>query len=162
MSRKQRSLVLVLAVVVLVVGFVIARQAGDDDESTTTAGTVAQTVPAEASEPEGGAGDETGAEAEATEPEAAKPAKPRPPLVEVAGGQPVGGVKELGYDRGDLVDFRVRSDVADEIHVHGYDVEQELPAGEAVRIRFPADIDGRFEVELHESGAQIVELEVQP
>jgi hypothetical protein len=158
MSRTMRAAVLALAVAVLVVGFVIAQQAGDDDASGGA--TVAQTQQAE-QQPEAGSDDgleagRTPAEQEAT------PITPEPPLVRVRGGEPVGGVQQLAFDKGDRVDFRVRADAADEIHVHGYDVVRQLPAGETVRIRFPADIDGRFEVELHGTGTQIARLEVQP
>ena len=60
------------------------------------------------------------------------------------------------------VRFKVRSDAADEVHVHGYDVEEEVPAGGVASFSFPADIEGLFEVELHHSEAQIAELRVEP
>ncbi len=44
--------------------------------------------------------------------------------------------------------FRVESDVADEIHVHGYDLKKDVPAGGSVSFSFPASIEGVFEVEL--------------
>lgn len=159
MSRNARALVLALAAVALVVGFVIAQRSGDDDSDDATA-TATQTV-AET------AGAETGA-ADAAEPGAADDAgppeepEPKPPLVRVEGQQPVGGVQELVFHQGDVVDFRVRSDVDEELHVHGYDVTKALPAGKAVRVRFPADIEGRFEVELHGAHVQVARLEVQP
>ncbi|HEY8584314.1 MAG TPA: hypothetical protein VIL49_15260 [Capillimicrobium sp.] len=170
MSRNQRFALLALAVVVLVVGFVVARSAGDDDEPSQSASVpaAAQTQPPEPAEPADGAGSEAGAEAEATEEEEAdeaqpsEPAEEAPPLIRTEGGQPVGGVEELSYALGDEVDFRVRSDVDEELHVHGYEIVEPLPAGKAVRVRFPADIDGRFEIELHGAGSQIAELEVQP
>ncbi|HEU4656192.1 MAG TPA: hypothetical protein VFR97_01640 [Capillimicrobium sp.] len=164
MSRTQRSLVLALAVVVLVVGFVIARSAGDDDgdgASSTTATTAAQ-AQTQAAAPEGEAGSEADAKAEATEDEATAPAEPKPQLIVVKGGAPVGGVARLEATKGDRVEFRVRSDAPDELHVHGYEIEEELPAGRTVDVSFPADIDGRFEIELHGSETQIAELEVQP
>ena len=40
------------------------------------------------------------------------------------------------------------SDVADEIHVHGYDLKKDVPAGGSVRFSFPASIEGVFEIEL--------------
>jgi major membrane immunogen (membrane-anchored lipoprotein) len=80
----------------------------------------------------------------------------------VRDGKPVGGVQQLEYDAGEQVRFAVRSDAADEVHVHGYDVTERLPAGQAVRISFPAEIEGIFEVELHGSEMQIAELRVNP
>ena len=41
----------------------------------------------------------------------------------------------------------------DELHVHGYDIEEELPAGKQATIDFTADQTGVFEVETHESGS---------
>ena len=54
------------------------------------------------------------------------------------------------------------SDIAEEVHVHGYDREAAIPAGGRAKLRFPATIDGRFEIELHGSGQQIAELTVNP
>jgi hypothetical protein len=50
---------------------------------------------------------------------------------------------------GDHVHISVTSDHADEIHVHGYDIEKEVSAGGTVTIDFTADIPGQFEVEAH-------------
>jgi len=80
----------------------------------------------------------------------------------VRNGDPVGGVQELEYSAGDQVEFTVRSDVADEIHVHGYDLMKDVEAGGSASFSFPADLEGIFEVELEESGTQIAELRVNP
>jgi hypothetical protein len=56
----------------------------------------------------------------------------------------------------------VRSDAADEVHIHGYDLDKEVPANGSVSFSFPADIEGIFEVELHGSEKQIAELRVNP
>jgi hypothetical protein len=74
----------------------------------------------------------------------------------------VGGVEELEFDKGDQVRFVVRSDVADEVHVHGYDKTEDVPAGGSVRFSFPADIEGVFEIELEGRGEPIAELRVNP
>jgi hypothetical protein len=50
---------------------------------------------------------------------------------------------------GDRVHLSVTSDHADEVHVHGYDIEKEVSAGSTVTIDFTADIPGQFEVEAH-------------
>lgn len=50
---------------------------------------------------------------------------------------------------GDHVHIRVTSDHADEVHVHGYDIEKEVSAGGTVTIDFTADVPGQFEVEAH-------------
>jgi hypothetical protein len=89
-------------------------------------------------------------------------AKPVVPAIVVRDGAPVGGVQELSFEAGERIRFDVRSDSADELHVHGYDVERALPAGRTVRVDFPASIEGLFEAELHGSGEQIAELRIEP
>ena len=61
---------------------------------------------------------------------------------------------------GDVVTLRVTSDVADEIHVHGYDIMQDVGAGETAEVTFTADIPGQFEVELEKAGIPLVQLVV--
>jgi hypothetical protein len=80
----------------------------------------------------------------------------------VKNGEPVGGVRDLDYKAGEQVRFTVDSDVADEVHVHGYDLMKDVAAGGSVSFSFPAEIEGIFEVELEEHGEQIAELRVNP
>ena len=56
----------------------------------------------------------------------------------------------------------VKSDVADEVHLHGYDISRDVPAGGTVRISFTATLPGRFEVELEEPWRPDRDLTVQP
>ena len=84
------------------------------------------------------------------------------PTIVVRNGEPVGGIKELEYDAGDQIRFEVKSDVADEVHVHGYDLMEDVPAGGTVSFDFPADIEGIFEAELEGRKEQILELRVNP
>jgi heme/copper-type cytochrome/quinol oxidase subunit 2 len=62
---------------------------------------------------------------------------------------------------GSSVRILVSSDVDDEVHVHGYDIEREISAGQSVTIDFTADQTGVFEVETHESGLLLLQLQVQ-
>ncbi|MGZ4591769.1 MAG: cupredoxin domain-containing protein [Actinomycetes bacterium] len=62
--------------------------------------------------------------------------------------------------KGSQVRLIVTSDVDDEAHVHGYEIEKELMAGQPTTIEFTADQQGLFEVETHESGLQLLQLEV--
>jgi hypothetical protein len=80
----------------------------------------------------------------------------------IRNGEPVGGVQGLEYSAGEQVRFDVRSDVADEVHVHGYDLMKDVPAGGSVSFSFPAEIEGIFEVELEGRKEQIAELRVNP
>ena len=84
------------------------------------------------------------------------------PTIVIRDGEPAGGIAELEYNAGDEIRFRVSSDAADEVHVHGYDVSKDIPAGGTATLAFPAEIEGIFEVELEELGVQIAELRVNP
>lgn len=84
------------------------------------------------------------------------------PTVVIRDGEPVGGVETLEYDAGDPIRIEVTSDVADEVHVHGYDLMQDVAAGGTVSFDFPAEIEGIFEVELEGRKEQILELRVNP
>lgn len=63
--------------------------------------------------------------------------------------------------RGQQVTITVTSDVADELHVHGYDLERELKPGEPATITFTADITGVFEVETHRSELVLTQVAVR-
>jgi hypothetical protein len=109
----------------------------------------------------GGGGSDDGAESE-TGTTQTQPSAPAIRTVRVVNGQPQGGVKRLEYKKGDTIRFKVQSDVADEIHVHGYDLMKDVTAGGSVSFSFTASIEGRFEVELENAGTQIAELQVDP
>ncbi len=47
------------------------------------------------------------------------------------------------------------------VHVHGYDVTEDLKAGKRATIDLTADIPGVFEVELEQSHTPLFELTVQ-
>jgi hypothetical protein len=85
------------------------------------------------------------------------------PTVVVKNGEPVGGIAKLEVDAGDQIRFKVEGDEAEEIHLHGYDVMEEIPAGGGtVEFDLPAEIEGIFEAELEGQGVQILELVVNP
>ena len=69
---------------------------------------------------------------------------------------------EISVNEGDRVTLRVSSDEPMELHLHGYDVEQEVEPGEKARLHFEADITGRFEIEDHESESELGVLQVRP
>jgi hypothetical protein len=80
--------------------------------------------------------------------------------IAVAGGQVTGGVQRVDVALGDVVTIRITSDVAEELHVHGYDLKHDLTPGSTVELTFTADIPGVFEAELEHSGLKVVELQV--
>jgi hypothetical protein len=138
MSSRARIALLAGVVAVAVVAFVIAQPGSDNGssndtgKSTDNANTTQKTV------------------------------APPPVRIAVRGGKPVGGIKKITVNKGDRLRFTVTSDVADEVHVHGYDFMRDVPAGGTVRFDFPAKIDGSFVVELEQRAEQIASLQVEP
>jgi hypothetical protein len=83
-------------------------------------------------------------------------------VVVVRDGQPVGGVKKIEVKSGDRVRFVVRADAPEEVHVHGYDIAEDVGPGQPARFDFVADLEGVFEAELENSSVQIIQLVVEP
>ena len=88
--------------------------------------------------------------------------KPTEVKVVVVDGAPQGGIVRATVNKDDQVVLVVTSDVADEIHLHGYDKAKDVAAGGTIRIPFKATIPGRFEAELESRGVQIAEISVEP
>jgi hypothetical protein len=86
------------------------------------------------------------------------------PTIRLQDGEPVGGVEKFKVTSGDPVKFRVTSNIEGEVHVHGYDFEKPIKAGDSVSFDFPAKLEGGFEIELHHGGGEntIAELQVEP
>jgi len=61
---------------------------------------------------------------------------------------------------GDVVMIMVTSDVAEQAHLHGYDILAAVEPGDAAMMLFTADTPGKFEIEFEESGTFIAELVV--
>ena len=110
--------------------------------------------------------DSTTVETDTTTTETAKPtaetAKPTVVSIVVVDGVPKDGIVRESVNEGDRVVLVVSSDVADEIHVHGYDISREVAAGGTARLPFTATIPGQFEVELESRGVPIADLTVNP
>jgi hypothetical protein len=145
-SNRVRAAIGAATVALIVVLFIVL-SGGDDEGSTTTTAATTSTTTA------------TTAPQTTTQP---KPSAPEPKTITVRGAKPVGGVQRLEYDKGDPVRFVVKSDVADEVHVHGYDISRDVEAGGSVRFGFEAELEGVFEVELESRKEQIAELRVSP
>ena len=94
------------------------------------------------------------------------PPPPSPPsparlAVTFRDGAVVGGVRRLSVDRGRDVLLVVRADVQDHVHLHGYDFLTDVAPGTPGRIRFTADMPGRFEAELEDRALQVAVLTVR-
>jgi hypothetical protein len=80
--------------------------------------------------------------------------------VDYAGGQVRGDTGRVPVEAGSAVTIAITSDVADEAHLHGYDLEAELAPGRPAETSFDATIPGVFELELHETGVVLLSLQV--
>jgi FtsP/CotA-like multicopper oxidase with cupredoxin domain len=150
-SRKLSLGIAAGAIALAVVLFVVLKGGDDSSSSTTTAAQTTKGASANGKQPKG-SGDE---------PSATK--------ISFENGAPVGGVQEIDVTKGDPVRLEVTPDVPAEVHVHGYELEKEVDAGQTARFDFTATAEGVFEVEAHhlahgteEAGVQLAELTVSP
>lgn len=142
MSTGRRLAVLAGVVVAAIAVLVIAR--GGSDDTTTTTNTAATTS--------------TGATTTKTAP------KPSIPVhrITVKNAKPVGGIEQIKVNKGDQIRLVIKSDTADEIHIHGYDLHKDVEAGGSARFAFKATSDGNYEIELEGRKEQIAQLTVEP
>jgi FtsP/CotA-like multicopper oxidase with cupredoxin domain len=145
MQSSHRIGLIVAAVVVLIVAFVVLGGGEDNTATTPTTPPAAET---------------TGGEQAPDEPEEATPAPKPEPRVEEIRVPPSGDPPTLEYEKGDTVRLRVSAGGGEstEIHVHGYDKELEVPAGETRTLTFKANL----EVEDHHTEKLLAKLEVRP
>jgi len=149
---RDRRLLIGLGVIVALVALFLVFRPGDEDEEGTGTTTTAVTAPPTL-------------EPTATETETATTAAPPEGtqlIVTIRGGEPVDGIVRAEAKKGDPVVVIVRSDVSDEVHVHGYDLMADVAPGKPVRIEFTANLTGRFEIELEGRGKQIAQLTILP
>ncbi len=82
--------------------------------------------------------------------------------VAVRDAQPVGGVRRVTVAKGRRVILVVTSDVADHVHLHGYDVMRDVAPGRPARIAFRATIVGTVEAELEDRRVAIASITTKP
>ena len=148
MSRQQRLVYAAIAVVIAVVAVIVL--SGGDAEEPETAATPTPAATAT-----------TGAEPEESPTPTPEPT-PESVAIEVEGGKVAGGPVDIDVKQGERARFTVTSDVADHVHVHGYDVLRDVAADGRARFDFKADITGVFEIELENAGLEIARLRVEP
>jgi FtsP/CotA-like multicopper oxidase with cupredoxin domain len=77
-----------------------------------------------------------------------------------------GGTLNAGtirFQQGDLIRLRWTTDEAMVLHLHGYDIEGDIAAGEPTSMVFDADLAGRFPTERHGTKpVTLVYVEVYP
>jgi heme/copper-type cytochrome/quinol oxidase subunit 2 len=148
--------VIVLAVVL----FLVLRPDDDGEEAANTTPT-AQTTTTVETTTEATTESTTTVETTTEETTTTPPAdQPQRIVIEVENAQPVGGVQTYDVDEGKEVVLVIRSDVADEVHLHGYDLTTDVAPGQTGRIRFRATDVGEFEIELEDRAVPIGELVV--
>jgi hypothetical protein len=82
--------------------------------------------------------------------------------VEVVGGERVGGRGRVEAKKGDRVRIEISVDAPQEFHLHGYELSQAATPDRPAVFRFPAELEGIFELESHVSEDVIVNLVVEP
>ncbi|MGK2929391.1 MAG: hypothetical protein ACSLFO_07420 [Acidimicrobiales bacterium] len=135
---------------------IVLTACGDEDDQTLDATSTTSTAVADDTEPvdEGAGG--TAPEITTTETIVADGTVIE---VGVTDGAVTGGGRHR-VDLGETVTIRVTSDVADHVHLHGYDVVADVGARETAELTFDATIPGVFEVELEDTRIPLLDLEV--
>jgi heme/copper-type cytochrome/quinol oxidase subunit 2 len=131
--NPRRILPVLALIAVAVIAFLVLKPDDSNDDAATPATTTGRATPA--------------------------PAVTR---IRIRSAKPVGGIAKIRVSKGERIRFEVSSDVADEVHVHGYDLKKDVRPGHSVRFDFPATIAGQFEAELESRAEQIAELTVTP
>ena len=149
MNPQFRTVALIAAGLGLIVSLYFALSPGGDDNAAPTTPTAAQTTTA----------------ATTTEPQVTTTAPAEPQAVQISvsvPGDKAPTVKHFTIQQGSQVVFVVKSELADEVHLHGYDLSADVAPGEPATIRFKANAPGLFEAELESRSLPIAELEVRP
>ena len=154
MNPQFRTAALIAASLGLLLSlFLVLRPGNDDEGAAPTTAVEVTTAPA------------TTAPA-TTETEPPATTAPEPPEVVTirisVASDTAPTVRRFSVKQGRQVELVVQSEIADEVHVHGYDLMGDVAPGQPVTISFTATAPGRFEIELEQRGLQIAELEVRP
>jgi hypothetical protein len=135
---------------------------GGSSTASTSAGTQSSAAasPARSATPPPSAGaTSSGASSAATS--AATPAADQTIHLTYAHGKVTGDTGRVPVKVGSTVALVVTSDVADEVHLHGYDKHVDVPKGGTATLVFTADKPGVFEAELEHLKFRLVQLQVQ-
>lgn len=147
---RPRSILLLVAAVLVAASLFVILRPSDDDESGSSATRTQPTTTA------------GGTTTVAPPPPPPAPQGPARVQVSIEGGVPAGGPRRVTVARGRRVVLVVTSDVADHVHLHGYDIMRDVGPGSPARIAFRASIVGTVEAELEERGVQIASITTKP
>jgi hypothetical protein len=149
MKPAARWAILGGSVVVLVVLFVILRPGDGTGDASPTPSAPSPT--------------DTASVTVSASPTASPSAEPERTVIDVSyrNGE-VQGPTEYTATQGERVRIIVRTDVSDEVHLHGYDLTADVTPDDPGRIDFVANAAGVFEVELEDAGTLLFQLEIVP
>ena len=82
--------------------------------------------------------------------------------LEIKDGRLASGKSVIQVHRGEQVVLRFKSNTADELHLHGYDLHARITPQETAVLEFSANRTGRFTLELHQAQTELGALEVYP
>ena len=95
-------------------------------------------------------------------PESGDVAETQEEVVAVAINEGIMSPPEVTVYEGELVNLQITSDRPIEVHLHGYDLTEEVGPGETAKLSFEATDTGRFAIEDHNTDAEVGVLLVQP
>jgi len=70
--------------------------------------------------------------------------------------------KEVILGEGDRATLNITTDRPIDLHLHGYDLAEEVSPGEPAELWFEADVTGRFEIKEEQAHAELGTLVVEP
>lgn len=165
MRRNLTWIVIGVAAVALVALFVLLRPGGEPSTPASPAAGASSPspTPTPSSSPEhghedGGEGETADGTDEATD--GGTGASHEDAAVYRVRDGVVRGPAEITIAKGEVVHAWVTADVADEVHVHGFDLHFDVVPGERAHVEFEASAAGIYEVELEESGLLLFTLKV--
>jgi cytoskeletal protein RodZ len=164
-NPQFRKVALIAAALGLIVSLYFALSRGGDDETAPTTTAAQTTTAATTTEPEVTTTAETTTEPKVTTTAATTTAPAESTFVRITvsvPGDKAPTVKHFTIKQDSQVVFTVESELADEVHLHGYDLSADVAPGEPATISFKATAPGIFEAELESRGLPIAELEVRP
>lgn len=162
-GRNQHGAVRSLAAVCAAAAVAVAACGdGTTTRGSPTAATPASPAPTTPASPPPGATPPTAATASPTATGPAPGDDAQLIEVQVAGGAVEGVPRDVDVELGRAVRLVVTADVADEVHVHGYDITAPVAPDVPAVLEFEASIPGAFEVELEGSGLPLFNLRVRP
>ena len=151
MRSSVRWLLIVGSVIVVIVLFVLLRPDASDNRATPTPSTPTASPPV------------TDTPSVTDSPSPTPSQEPERTVIDVTFRDgAVRGPTEFTATQGERVRIIVHTDVADEVHLHSYDLHADVTPDEPARIDFVAKVAGVFECELEDAGTLLFHLEIVP